>query len=80
MVKDLESAGPVPPGSFHWNLKKDKTRVFVKCATPQCTPDGGKYEWVQFSEITLSSFGKVKAEDLITKFMENKPYNPVKNP
>lgn len=52
----------------------------MKCAAPPCTPDGGKYEWVQFSEITLSSFGKVKAADFITKFMANKPYSSPKNP
>ena len=79
LVKDLETAGIVPPGSLHWNLKKDKNRVFVKCAAPPCTPGGGQYEWVQFSEITLSSFGKVKAVDLITKFMENKSYSSAKN-
>ena len=80
MQRELEPAGLVPPGSLHWNLKKAKDRVFIKCAAPPCTPDGGKYEWVQFGEITLSGFGKVKAADLITKFMDNKPYNASKNP
>jgi hypothetical protein len=82
LVKELESAGEVPPGSLHWNLKKDKSRIFVKCATSQgsSASDGGKYEWVQFSEITLFSYGKVKAADLIIKFMENKPYNSAKYP
>ena len=80
MVKELESAGTVPPGSLHWNLKKDKNRVFVKCAAPPCTTDGGQYEWVEFNEITLSGYGNVKAADLITKFMENKPFNSAKCP
>jgi hypothetical protein len=79
LVKELQSAEEVPPGSLHWNLKKDKNRVFVKCAAPPCTPGGGQYEWVQFSEITLFSFGKVKAVDLITKFMENKSCSSAKN-
>ena len=80
MVKELESAGHVSPGSLHWNFKKDNSRIFVKCATPEGTSDGGKYEWVQFSEITLFSFGKVKAADLIIRFMENRPYNSAKYP
>jgi len=65
---------------LHWNSKKAKDRVFIKCADPQCSPDGGKYEWVHFGEITLSGFGKVKACDLMTKFMENKPYHANNNP
>ncbi len=78
LIKELDPAGTIPPGSLHWNLKKQKDRIYVKCSSPPCTPDGGKYEWVEFSEMTLSGFGKVKALDLITKFMENKPYNSSK--
>ena len=57
---------------MHWNKKKAKEKIFIKCNSSACS---GKYDWVSFSEITLSGIGKVKASDLMTKFMENKVYN-----
>jgi len=74
LIKELEGVN-VPPGALHWNLKKAKDRVFVKCNG--CS---GRYEWVQFGEITLTGVGKVKAIDLIQKFMDNRPYNASKTP
>ena len=77
LIKELESAVDIPAGAMHWNKKKAKDKIFIKCSGSACS---GKYDWVSFSEITLSGIGKVKASDLITKFMENKAYNQTKFP
>ena len=76
LIKELEQTTDIPAGSLHWNLKKASDRVFVKCAAP-CS---GKYDWVSFTEITLTGAGKVSASNLIKKYFDNKPYHPTKNP
>ena len=76
LIKELESVVDIPPGSMHWNHKKAKDRIFVKCSAP-CS---GKYDWVWFSEMTLTGAGKVSADNLIKKYFENKPYHHIKNP
>ncbi|TNV77183.1 hypothetical protein FGO68_gene11837 [Halteria grandinella] len=76
LIAELQTAPSIPPGSLHWNFKKDKSRVFIKCSAP-CS---GKYDWVYFSSVTLSGVGSVKAQDFMGKFMENKSYHAVKNP
>ena len=57
LIKELEQTTDIPAGSLHWNLKKANDRIFVKCAAP-CS---GKYDWVWFTEITLTGVGKVSA-------------------
>lgn len=76
LIKELDQVNDIKPGSLHWNLKKAKDRVFVKCAA-SCS---GKYDWVWFSEMTLTGAGKVSASNLIKKYFDNKPYHPTKNP
>lgn len=68
LIDELKETLNIPEGALHWNSKKDKTRVFIKCK-------GDKKEWVYFNEITLSGSGKNKAHDFMIKYMENKPYN-----
>ena len=58
LIKELQEAS-VPSGAMHWNLKKAKDRIFIKCGG--CS---GKYDWVHFGELTLTGVGKVKASDL----------------
>jgi len=76
LIKELDYVHDIPAGSLHWNHKRCRDKVFVKCSG-SCT---GKFDWVSFSEITLTGVGKVKAADLMTKFMNNEPYNARKNP
>ena len=42
LIKELESVEEVPPGALHWNMKRAKDRVFIKC-NATCS---GKYDWV----------------------------------
>ena len=70
---ELTNLTQIPDGSLHWNRKKCKDRVFIKCK-------GDLNQWVYFQEVTLSGIGKVKAKDLMLKVLSNKPYNQMNNP
>lgn len=56
IVEEVSGVEKVPEGAIHWNLKKDRENVYVKCK-------GDKNQWVFFKEITLTGVGKVKAAD-----------------